>query len=142
MIYFVKSPAGSIKIGTTIRLSHRLRQLAAAHGPGLEVLAVLDGSFEVERALHDRFAHLRREGEWFEPGPDLTAFIAAEGRPWKKSDDESLGSPVKLDACLLTKVGYVAAALGQTPAEYIEEIVRPLIERDMAAEWWKVASTA
>lgn len=34
MIYFIRSPAGPIKIGTTIRLSQRLKQLAAEHGEG------------------------------------------------------------------------------------------------------------
>lgn len=87
MIYFLRSPAGPIKIGTTIRLSQRLRQLAAEHGEGLEVLAVLEGSREVEQALHGRFAHLRRVGEWFEPGDDLMGFIVSDGRPWDGTDE-------------------------------------------------------
>ncbi len=42
MIYFIKSPDGPIKIGTTIRIVQRLKDLIAEHGPGLEVLAVTD----------------------------------------------------------------------------------------------------
>lgn len=62
MIYFIRSPSGPIKIGTTIRLSQRLKQLAAEYGEGLEVLAVTEGDRNVEQELHRRFGHLRLEG--------------------------------------------------------------------------------
>jgi hypothetical protein len=87
VIYFIKSPDGPIKIGTTVRLSQRLRQLATEHGQGLEVLAVTTGSARDERRLHSRFHHLRRVGEWFEPGDDLLAFIVSDGKPWDGSDE-------------------------------------------------------
>jgi Meiotically up-regulated gene 113 len=93
LIYFIKSPSGPIKIGTTIRLSERLKQLAADHGEGLEVLAVVEGSYEAEKGLHDRFGHLRIVNEWFEPGDDLVGFIVAEGRPWDGTDDVPLDRP-------------------------------------------------
>ncbi len=96
MIYFVRSPAGPIKIGTRIRLSQRLRQLASEHGPGLEVLEVADGSYEVERALHGRFAHLRQVGEWFEPGDDLLGFIASDARPWDGLDEAGGVSSIRV----------------------------------------------
>ena len=89
MIYFIKSPDGPIKIGTTIRLSQRLKQLVAYYGEGLEVLAVVEGNRSVERDLYDRFSHLRTVGEWFEPGDDLVGFIVAKGKPWDGEDEES-----------------------------------------------------
>lgn len=88
MIYFVRlGSRGPVKIGTTIRLSVRLAQLRHEHGPDLRVLAVGDGSFPEEKALHRRFGHLRRGGEWFEPGRDLLRYIAEEGRRWDGADE-------------------------------------------------------
>ena len=73
MIYFLRNAdRTAIKIGTTIRLSARLKTLAAEHGE-LEVLAVIDGGRDQEKGLHRRFADLRTVGEWFEPGDDLLA---------------------------------------------------------------------
>jgi hypothetical protein len=92
MIYFIRRPdGGPIKIGTTIRLTERLKQLIAEHGPGLEVLAVAEGSYDRERELHRRFSHLRHgRTEQFEPGDDLVGFIVAEGRAWDGSDESPL----------------------------------------------------
>jgi hypothetical protein len=89
LIYFIRSSNGPIKIGTTIRLSTRLKQLVAEHGEGLEVLAVTEGSYEAESELHRRFSHLRVVNEWFEPGDDLMGFIIAEARPWDGIDEAS-----------------------------------------------------
>ena len=119
MIYFIKSPDGPIKIGTTIRLSERLKELVAEHGEGLEVLAVVDGSFDDERELHGRFAHLRRVGEWFEPGDDLVGFIVAEGKPW----DEAPMKPVRLDLTsdVHRMLRLVAAHEGASMASYARD---------------------
>lgn len=92
MIYFIRaSEGGPIKIGTTIRLSRRLKQLMAEFDCGLELLAVMDGNRDEEQALHRRFGHLRVVNEWFEPGDDLVGFIVAEGRPWDLSDEAPIG---------------------------------------------------
>lgn len=85
MIYFVKSPDGLVKIGTTGCLPSRLKQLAYKHGVEIEVLGVMDGSYPEERALHKRFADLLAKGkEWFRPGDELLAFIGEHGKPWDK----------------------------------------------------------
>jgi T5orf172 domain len=97
LIYFIKSPDGPIKIGTTIRLSERLKKLAAEYGEGLEVLAVTEGDRDIEQELHERFSYLRRVGEWFEPGDDLVGFIVAEGKPWDGADEVDPARPVRLD---------------------------------------------
>lgn len=56
MIYFLRATdGGPIKIGTTVRLTRRLKQLAAEFGPDVEVLAVAEGSYE-EEALEARKA--------------------------------------------------------------------------------------
>lgn len=77
-VYFVRSEkTHAIKIGyTSGRIEDRLSALQTAHPYKLEAIAALSGSREYEKALHARFANLRLEGEWFEPHPDLLAFIA------------------------------------------------------------------
>jgi transcriptional regulator with XRE-family HTH domain len=89
MIYFIQSEdGGSIKIGCTELIPFRLKQLRSRTRRRLKVLAIMDGSFPEERALHDRFAHLRKEGEWFDDAPELTQFIQVNGRPWSQGMSE------------------------------------------------------
>lgn len=91
MIYFIRSSDGKrVKIGTTVSLTARLKSLVAEYGAGLEVLAVVEGSYGEERGLHHRFSHLRLVGEWFEPGDDLMGFIVSDGTPWDGSDESTL----------------------------------------------------
>lgn len=88
MIYFVQAEdGGPIKIGFTERLRERHRNLAAEYCKPLRVLAVTDGMRAEEKALHERFAHLRQTGEWFHPADDLKAYITSECRPWDGADE-------------------------------------------------------
>jgi Meiotically up-regulated gene 113 len=90
LIYFIQSPEGDqIKIGTTLRMARRLRQLIRLRGTKLRVLAIVPGDHAREAELHRQFGHLRMEGEWFDPGPDLLKFIRDHGRPWKGTTEES-----------------------------------------------------
>ena len=59
VIYFIRF-GDRVKIGYTTKLERRLKQL-----PHDEVLAVVPGSRDDERALHARFAAFRVTGEWF-----------------------------------------------------------------------------
>lgn len=91
MIYFVQpAEGGHVKIGTTVRLSHRLKALCREFGTEFRVLAVMDGDIKTERALHRRFASLHVDRELFEPGDDLLAFIIQHGREWQGEDEAEL----------------------------------------------------
>lgn len=63
---------GLIKIGTTQNVGARIRALKADH-----LMAIEPGSYDIERATHQRFDHLRKQGEWFRPGSDLLDHIEA-----------------------------------------------------------------
>jgi hypothetical protein len=78
VVYFVRAGAGHVKIGTTSRLEHRLRSLQTGTSEPLTLLGTIDGGREVESAWHERFAHLRQRGEWFEAADDLLAAIEQE----------------------------------------------------------------
>jgi hypothetical protein len=128
VIYFVQPvDGGEIKIGTSARLSRRLVELCAEFGGELQVLAVADGGYDQESALHQRFSHLRVHGEWFEPGDDLLAFIVHDARPWD-GVDEAKPDTRKLTA-IHTDVLKMARAIvgirGGSVTQLISETCRP-----------------
>jgi hypothetical protein len=88
MIYFLQSPEGGpVKIGTSLRLSSRLKTLGKEQGQALQVLGITKGEQRREKELHGRFAHLRIQGEWFQPGPELLRFIRRSSQPWDGADE-------------------------------------------------------
>lgn len=135
MIYFLRRPEGGpIKIGTTVCLSRRLKELAAEHGCTFEVLAVVDGSRPEERELHQRFSGLRVVNEWFEPGDDLLGFIVSDGREWDGADEVEVLA-VKLDAEVARDAKIVAAFKGLSLTQYLSDAMRPLVARDLDDEY-------
>lgn len=81
-VYFaLHSDSGQIKIGCSFDPDLRLVELERYTNAHLVLLTTVVGGFDLERALHVRFAALRHEGEWFAPGPDLTSYIAAAASP-------------------------------------------------------------
>lgn len=83
MIYFMQQPEGGpIKIGCTINLDYRRKQLETRYGCPLVVLATRDGGRDAEAEIHARFAPLRfGKTEQFRPGPDLLTFIGRPAEP-------------------------------------------------------------
>lgn len=76
-VYFIghAGAADLVKIGYTTNIRKRLGSLQCANGRKLVVLHTVSGTMADERALHERFASARREGEWFEPTAELLAYI-------------------------------------------------------------------
>jgi hypothetical protein len=132
MIYFVGSPEGPIKIGTTIRLSERIKSLVNDYGEWLQILGVVDGSYSREKELHAQFSHLRIGGEWFRTGDDLMAFISSETRPWDHEDESPRMAVVKFDRTLAQKSKLIASRMGIDMSQYIIDIAKDGIERDFA----------
>lgn len=93
MIYFVRNAdgQGAIKIGTSIKLSVRIRELCGEYKCDLRVIAVISGRRREEAELHRRFAHLRtgnhHSSEWFHPRAELLDFIEKEGFAWDGLDE-------------------------------------------------------
>lgn len=91
MIYFVQAHGGgAIKIGYAANVLRRVTGLQTSHEKPLRVIRVMDGDKKAERAVHDRFAHLRirnsetlRLTEWFNQDRLLLRFIAECGWPLK-----------------------------------------------------------
>jgi hypothetical protein len=133
VIYFVQRQAeGDIKIGTTICLTERLVQIETAVGAPVEVLAVMEGSFSVEKQLHDRFAHLNREGEWFLASADLIEFINHSAAPWNGRDERAPYGTAKVDKGVVRKAKFVADSRDISLAEYLSDLLRAPVDRDFS----------
>ena len=132
MIYFIQAvDGGPIKIGTTVRLTERLRALSREFGKELRVLAVTDGSYDQEKALHQRFAHLNVVNELFEPGDDLLGFIVQRGRQWDGKDEATAREPVRIDADVLDDIRAVTGFNKLPISQYISDILRPIVRKDL-----------
>lgn len=75
-VYFIAGAGTPIKIGMSNAPYERLAALQTAHWMRLEILALMEGGLELEVAMHQRFAALRLEGEWFARTPELERHIA------------------------------------------------------------------
>jgi DNA-binding NtrC family response regulator len=78
MIYFIQAGEnGPIKIGVTGgEVCERVKQLQTASPYKLNLIAIENGFKDAEIILHNKFKHLRMEGEWFGPGDDLVEYCS------------------------------------------------------------------
>lgn len=95
MIYFIQNGQDKhIKIGFTQQQpKKRLKELQTGSPHKLKMLRVVEGGRLKESELHERFAHLRVNGEWFRPDPELLDYIKSEGKS-KKPFEKSCGYPL------------------------------------------------
>ena len=86
IVYYLQRADGLIKIGTTKGLAKRLTDLRREHGD-LRILLTHRGDRTRETAMHHRFAELRVQGEWFQPGQALLSWIleVRQRRPNQKT---------------------------------------------------------
>lgn len=77
-VYFIKPIGmdGPIKIGCSVSPEGRRASLEAWCPFPLEVMAEIEGSYDLEQRFHARFLHLHERLEWFAAGEDLLAAIA------------------------------------------------------------------
>lgn len=81
-VYFIQA-AGSkrIKIGYSRNPSLRFADLQCACPDDLVMLAAVRSARDEETATHAKFRKFRVRGEWFEPAPELLAYIAEVATP-------------------------------------------------------------
>lgn len=78
-VYFLHAPSVNLlKIGYSGDPERRFEQVRLISPVPLRVIGVIDGGAEMERQLHERFAHLRSHGEWFHATAELMNFASLE----------------------------------------------------------------
>lgn len=93
-VYFAQDPETAlIKIGFSLCVPARLTDLQRLLRREVELLAVSPGALEEEVVFHEKFAHLRQQGEWFLPGDDLLSEVSA----LREEHDHYLSTPDALD---------------------------------------------
>lgn len=148
MIYFAQPvDGGPIKIGHSVNVDARRKQLERHYGRPLVVLRMLEGGLEKEAEMHARFEHYRLGiYEQFLPGPELMAFLGLPAveptvydsivamKPTNFDPNRPDDVSTKFDRSLLGMARMVATAKGVSLAEYLSEAARPIIERDYGKE--------
>lgn len=75
MIYFIQTADNQyIKIGKADNPAKRIAELQTGAPLRLKILATMPGGHEIERAIHQRFSHLRTQGEWFYSTPEIVTY--------------------------------------------------------------------
>jgi len=73
--FFQQGQTGPIKIGFTTNLLERMESLQIASPHELRCLCNMRAFPHEEREIHARFRKHRIRGEWFDPCPELLAFM-------------------------------------------------------------------
>lgn len=76
MVYFLTTEKQeSIKIGFSNDPYKRLATLQTSHPDKLYYLRILEGDISIEKNLHNKFKHLRINGEWFLYDQEILDYI-------------------------------------------------------------------
>jgi DNA-binding XRE family transcriptional regulator len=75
MIYFIKN-TDFVKIGYTDDIYRRLSQLQVSSPKKLELLGLVEGTFEDEKKYHKKFNEFYSHGEWFYYSQKLDDYIS------------------------------------------------------------------
>lgn len=91
MIYFITArEIGRVKIGFSDEPRQRFVKMRTDSPVPLELERICDGGKADERALHDRFASARLQGEWFALIPEIEAHMQTLAVPAAKERARSL----------------------------------------------------
>ncbi len=107
-VYFIRV-GERIKVGYSTWPAGRLLALQTANAGKLLILGTMQVAKEVEKDIHQRFAHLHVRGEWFEARSDLLQFIerfTPEGAAAKKARHQAempVGPPRNLELSASTR---------------------------------------
>lgn len=106
-VYFIQAGEdGPVKIGVAAEPFKRLAELQTGNPARLRVVAIIEGDTGIEKALHERFAEHRLEGEWFKPTHVLLAIHAirssanyASVTPIRSAMKAAANRPIVCDYC-------------------------------------------
>jgi len=67
-VYLIRGDDGKYKIGIAKNPSQRIKQLQTGNSDKLQLIETYqsENAFKIETTLHNQYAHVRNEGEWFD----------------------------------------------------------------------------
>lgn len=137
-VYFIRPVGmdGPVKIGCSDSPDGRRRSLEQWSPFPLEIVANIEGGFELERRLHWHLHETRMHGEWFRASEELTAIIDAIQNCVFDADTIACSKPNGYRRCnapaYVGKQSALSRAAGRT--EYYSKIVCPFEYRDAYKE--------
>ncbi len=81
-VYFIRRDDGAIKIGSTLDINRRIKEISSQAGD-IELLLTIDGTIALETKLHKYFSKNNIHNEWF-IGEEVERFIAE----WKEKQSK------------------------------------------------------
>jgi Meiotically Up-regulated Gene 113 (MUG113) protein len=102
LIYYIMRSDRLIKIGTTARVTARMRTLEDQYGE-IRLLLTHPGDRQAEQQLHREFSAWRWRGEWFHPGKPLIEHIRLIRQQQGRRRPEVEGTVTRADLLALTK---------------------------------------
>lgn len=112
VVYFISYEDGPIKIGKTVNIHRRLKELQIAHPEKLHILGVTQSISESD--LHEEWAGYRLSGEWFTRDLSLLKRIQ-EIRDLNLYKDVSLFKPIEILDSETSTYGVVQVIDGNSP---------------------------
>ena len=121
-VYFALNPNdGLIKIGVSINPKSRIEALSKATASSLELIKAIDGSYKLEKSLHEKFDKHRVRGEWFRFAKEIRDFI--DSLEHVKIPPLPQSARVKIEESLEYDLRTFAATMRISRAELIRQII-------------------
>ncbi|MBZ9922214.1 GIY-YIG nuclease family protein [Mesorhizobium sp. BR1-1-7] len=115
-VYFIKPVGmdGPVKIGCTIDVQKRLRELEKSSPMQLEVAAFVRGGLGLERKLHAYFQASHSHGEWFHRSIALAHLIE------KLRNGVAISDAIDLSGVKILRSGVLAASVRELRPDLFE----------------------
>lgn len=117
-VYFLQAESGPIKIGFSLNVEERFRDLQQTHFERLRLIGYCEGSLELETKLKLAARKSRIRGEWFRPTSKVASIIRAALPP----DVEIYETPKSLRGSCIEKVSDVKLFLVKINGRITKEV--------------------
>ena len=87
-VYLILCEAsGNLKIGISKSPQIRIKKLQTSSGEKLRLIKSYKSEYYnyIEKSLHNRFSHIRKEGEWFEYDLNLVEYFETYCKTYEKT---------------------------------------------------------
>ena len=150
MIYLITNEVEKFcKIGFSNNPEARIQQLQTGNPFKLELSSVIDGDITMEKELHEKFKHLKLQGEWFNYTDEIRNFFNVESYQCIRTTEgvdwvlKFTGNEIQMIVLLVSiensKTGLIYLSESNkkylidkfnSSERYIREIIKSLVDKD------------